>query len=88
MKKIKLSGREAAVLRAIDFSTGTVGQEIHEKTRIEPEDLTDILNGLMDAGYVETDPPVEKIPADGYESVQFEVNPAYALELRETLKKQ
>jgi DNA-binding MarR family transcriptional regulator len=56
MKQIKLSGRERAVLRAIDFSTGTLGQDLLEHTRLQPEDLVDILNGLMDVGYAEVVP--------------------------------
>src|SRR5205823_1521674 len=73
MKKIKLSGREIAVLRAIDFSLSTGGYDILERTHIELHELTDILNGLMDAGYVETNPPSERVAADELQATLFEV---------------
>jgi hypothetical protein len=82
MKKMKFSGRELAVLRAVDFATGTTGAEIAERTRIEPDELLDILNGLLDAGYVETIPAVERVCAEAFEETLFEVNPAYVHELR------
>ena len=37
MREIKLSGREAVVIRAIGFAVGVSGQELLEATRIEPE---------------------------------------------------
>ena len=82
MRKIKLSGREASVIRSIDLVEGTTGREIHDRTQIPLEDLADVLNGLMDAGFVETIPPSEKVnPAAVVETV-FETNPAYNTELR------
>ena len=48
MKNLKFSGRETAVIRAIDFTTGTLGAEILVKTRIEAQETLDILNGLLD----------------------------------------
>jgi hypothetical protein len=85
VKKIKLSGRERAVLRAIDFSLGTAGAEIAQRTCIHHEDLSDILNGLMEVGYVETNPPVDRVELDALESSVFEINPSYALDLREAI---
>lgn len=82
MKQIKLSGRERTVLRAIDFSTGTTGQEILEHSRLEPEDLVDILNGLMDVGFAEVIPYAEHTSIETFATALFEVNPSYALELR------
>jgi hypothetical protein len=85
MKQIKLSGRERTVLRAIDFSTGTSGAEILEYTRLEPEDLVDVLNGLMDVGYAEMVPFAEHTSLETFRSSSFEVNPSYALELRQAM---
>ena len=87
MRQIKLSGREAAVVKAIDFSTGTSGTEVLEHTRIAREDLVNILNGLMDVGYVECTPMREHVHDDCFEETIFEVNPSYALALREALVK-
>ena len=87
MKQIKLSGRERAVLRAIDFSTGTLGQDLLEHTRLQPEDLVDILNGLMDVGYAEVVPFSEHTSVETFAASTFEVNPSYALELREAMKR-
>lgn len=85
MKKMKFSGREVAVLRAVDFATGTTGGEIVERTHIEPEELLDILNGLLDAGYVETIPMCERVKAEALPDILFEVNPAYVHELRSAI---
>ncbi|MGB8352385.1 MAG: hypothetical protein WCD79_00700 [Chthoniobacteraceae bacterium] len=82
MRKIKLSGREAAVVRSIDYTANTPGHEIRERTHMELEDLVDVLNGLMDAGFVETHPPSERVAAVAFDQTLFEINPAYAQELR------
>ena len=52
MRDIKLSGREAAVVRAIGFAESMLGAEILDSTRMEPEDVGDTLNGLIAAGFV------------------------------------
>ena len=85
MKDIKLSGRERTVLRAIDFSTGTSGQEILERTNLAPEDLVDVLNGLMTVGYAEMRPYGEATSLETFGETQFDVNPSYALQLREAM---
>ena len=82
MRKIKLSGREAAVVRSIDYTSNTPGHEIRERTHMEVEDLVDVVNGLMDAGFVETHPPSERVALDAFDATLFEVNPSYAQELR------
>ena len=87
MKQIKLSGRERAVLRAIDFSTGTLGQDLLEHTGLQAEDLVDILNGLMEVGYAEVVPFSEHTSLETFATSTFEVNPSYALELREAMKR-
>ena len=82
MRKIKLSGREAAVVRSIDYTANTPGLEIRERTHMELEDLVDVINGLMDAGFVETHPPSERVAMEAFDATMFEVNPAYSQELR------
>jgi DNA-binding MarR family transcriptional regulator len=85
MKTFKFSGRETSVLRAIDFATGTIGAEILVKTRIEAQDALDILNALLDAGYVETNPSQqEHVELKAFYHTLWEVNPAYAHQLRKS----
>ncbi len=85
MKMMKFSGREASVLRAIDFATGTIGAEILVKTRIDAQDALDILNALLDAGYIETNPPqLGHVELKAFYHTNFEVNPAYAHELKKS----
>ena len=87
MKVIKLSGREVAVLRAIE-TEGNTGAEIQERTQIDREELTDILNGMSDVGYVEAYKPHSNLPTmDPVPYIQvleyrFEINPSYAQELK------
>jgi hypothetical protein len=87
MKNIKLSGREQAVLRAIDYTSGSTGDEIRETTHIDGSDVADILNGLCDAGYVEVFPYAEQVTFLTYAKSRFEVNPSYALELKEAMRR-
>ena len=61
MRHIKLSGREATVVRAIGFTEPMMGAEIHDYTNMEVEDVTDTLNSLMSAGYVESIPFCEEV---------------------------
>jgi hypothetical protein len=87
MKQIKLSGREMAVLRAIDYVSGSTGTELKERTAIEGVDLVDILNGLSDAGYVESTPIVEPITFLNYADTRFEINPAYYQQLKVAMRR-
>jgi hypothetical protein len=82
MRDIKLSGREAAVVRAIGFAESMLGAEILDSTRMEPEDVGDTLNGLIAAGFVETIPYAEQVDLAEMPATAFEVNPAYVHELR------
>jgi hypothetical protein len=92
MKKIKLSGREMAVLRAMD-NLGNTGAEIMEKTQISSVDLADILAALADVGYVECYRPgskvetMEHIKASEVMTSRFEINPSYAQELKKALQR-
>jgi len=86
MRLLKFSGRETAIIRAIDFATGTTGAEILVKTRIEPQEALDILNGLLDVGYIETNPPQQgHVEPKAFYHLMFEVNPAFAHQLKKSL---
>ncbi len=87
MRQIKLSGREQAVIRAIDFANGSTGEEIQERTHIDTADLADLLHGLCDVGYVETFPPTDPITSANCALLRFETNPAYAQELKAALRR-
>lgn len=85
MRKIKLTGREATAVRAIGFQEAMIGTEIHDLTRMEPDDLTDTLNGLISAGFIETVPYCEQVQLAEMLGTAFELNPAYCHELRAAL---
>jgi len=87
MRKIKLSGREAAVVRCIDYTANTPGLEIRERTHMELEDLVDTINGLLDAGFMETHPPSERVAPEKFDTTLFEINPAYSQELRVAVRR-
>jgi hypothetical protein len=87
MKQIKLSGRERSVLRYIDWTSGTKGDELLEQTKLEGEDLVAVLNGLISAGYVEMVPYAEETDEATFCEKTFEVNPSYALELRSAMSR-
>ncbi len=87
MRTIKLTGREATVVRAIGFTEAMIGTEIQDFTRMEPDDLTDTLNGLISAGFVETVPYYEQVQLAEMSVTAFELNPAYCHELRSALYK-
>ena len=87
MKRIKLSGREQAVLRSIDYANGSTGAEICERTQIEGSDLADVLHALCDIGYVESFPTLAQVTFLNYADTRFEVNPSYALELKEAMRR-
>lgn len=82
MRNIKLTGREACVVRAIGFSEGVLGAEIIDATHMEPEDITDTLNSLLSAGFVETIPFCEEVGLEAMPTTSFEMNPSYAQDLR------
>jgi hypothetical protein len=85
MRNIKLSGREATVVRAIGFTEAMMGAEIQDTTHMNVEDVTDTLNSLMSAGFVETVPYYEEIQLAEMPVTAFELNPAYAHELKQAL---
>ena len=85
MRHIKLSGREATVVRAIGFTEPMMGTEIQDCTHMEVEDVTDTLNSLMSAGFVETVPYYDEVQIAEMPVTSFELNPAYVHELKQAL---
>jgi hypothetical protein len=87
MRQIRLTGREASVMRAIGFTESMLGAEIQDYTRMELEDVTDTLNGLIAAGFVESIPYCENVDLASMPATAFEANPAYVHELKEALQR-
>jgi hypothetical protein len=87
MRAIKLTGREVTVVRAIGFTEAAIGAEIQDSTRMELEDVTDTLNSLISAGFVESIPYAEEVQMAEMPATAFELNPAYAQELRRAILK-
>ncbi len=87
MRNIKLTGREASVVRAIGFTESMMGTEIQDYVRMESEDVTDTLNSLIAAGFVESIPYFEEVQLAEMPVTAFELNPAYAHQLKEALRK-
>lgn len=85
MRHVKLSGREASVVRAIGFTESLLGAEIQDTTHMEAEDVTEVINGLLAAGFIESVPYSEAIEMAEMPVMAFEVNPAYVHELRQAL---
>ena len=82
MRNIKLTGREVTVVKAIGFAEPMLGAEIQDYSRMEPEDVTDTLNSLLSAGFAESIPYREQVELAEMPVTSFEINPAYAHELR------
>ena len=87
MRHIKLSGREASVVRAIGFTESMLGTEIQDQTRMQSEDVNDTLNSLLAAGFIESIPYVEQVDLAEMPVTAFELNPAYAHELKQALRR-
>ena len=87
MRCIKLTGREATVVRAIGFTESMLGAEIQDFTRMELEDVTDALNGLMAAGFVESIPYCDEVQLAEMPVTAFEINPAYVHEIRQAIQR-
>jgi hypothetical protein len=87
MRTIKLTGREATVVRAIGFTQSVLGSEIQDFTRMESDDVTDALNGLLAAGFVESIPYREHVQLTEMPVTAFEVNPAYVQALKRALSR-
>jgi hypothetical protein len=87
MRSIKLSGREANVVRAIGFTEAALGADLQDATRMELDDIAVTINGLISAGFVETIPYTEAVDLAELPVISFEVNPAYARDLKDALRR-
>ena len=85
MRNIKLTGREASVVRAIGFTETMLGAEIQDCTHMEAEDITDTLNALLSAGFVESVPFCEEVQMAEMPVTAFELNPSYCKGLQQAL---
>jgi DNA-binding MarR family transcriptional regulator len=85
MRQIRLTGREVSIVRTIGFAEAMSGTDILEQTRMQPEDVADSLNGMISAGFVESVPYSEEVSIDDLTTTAFEINPAYAGELRSAM---
>jgi hypothetical protein len=85
MRHIKLSGREATVVRAIGFAEAMMGAELQDSVHMDVDDVTDTLNSLISAGFVESVPYLEEVQIAEMPVTAFELNPAYVHELRQAL---
>jgi hypothetical protein len=85
VRNIKLSGREATVVRAIGFAEAMMGAELQDQVHMDSDDVTDTLNSLMSAGLVESVPYYDEVQLAEMPVTAFELNPAYANELRQAL---
>ena len=85
MRNIKLTGREICIVRAIGFTESVLGHELQAFTHMEAEDVTDTLNSLISAGFAESVPYCEEVRVEQMPTTAFEINPAYALGLKEAL---
>jgi hypothetical protein len=73
------------MVRAIGFAESMLGAEILDFTRMQSEDVTDTLNSLISAGFVESIPYTEQIQIAEMPVTAFEINPAYAHQLKQAL---
>ncbi|MFL6514921.1 MAG: hypothetical protein ACJ8M1_07850 [Chthoniobacterales bacterium] len=86
MRVIRLSGREASVVRAIGYSEAAVGSEIQDATHMDLEDVADVLNSLIAAGFIETVPYCDEVSLADLAGTTFELNPAYVHELKDAIR--
>jgi len=84
---MNLSGREMGILRTIGFGLGISGAELEERTQIAAEDLCDILNGLIEVGFVESRSLTEHVAVTEFATESFEINPSYANDLKLAMKR-
>ena len=73
------------MIRSIGFGLGMKGDELLEHARMPEEDLVDVINGLMEVGYVECTPFADQTTVAALPSTEYEINSAYAHELKNAL---
>jgi predicted transcriptional regulator len=86
-KPVKVSGREGAVLRAIGFGLGVPGEDLAERLQMDRTDLADVLNSLIQTGYVEVASMKQTVDTADFGTETFEVNPSFVNDLKEALKR-
>ena len=86
-RQIKLNGREQSMMRTIGFGLGITGAEVLERMAMIPEELVDVLNSLIEIGYLETPTMKERVTLSDFAAETFEINPSYASDLKEALKR-
>jgi hypothetical protein len=86
-RQIKLNGRELSLLRAIGFGLGITGAELQERMAMSADELVDVLNTMLDAGYVEAASMKEQTTLADFATDSFELNPAFTSDLKEALKR-
>lgn len=82
-----MTGREGAVLRAVGFGLGITGTELVERLQMDQDELVDVVNALLDSGYLETTSMREHVESGDLSSESFEVNPSYVGDLKEAMKR-
>ena len=86
-RQIKLNGRENTMMRTIGFGLGVTGAEIQERMAMSAEETVEILNTLLDTGFVETATMKDRVTLADYATENFEINPSYATDLRLAMKR-
>jgi len=61
MRQVKLTGRERRLCARLGSLKRCSAPEIQDYVRMESEDVTDTLNSLMSAGFVESIPYAEQV---------------------------
>ncbi|MEP6685632.1 MAG: hypothetical protein ABJB22_02545 [Verrucomicrobiota bacterium] len=87
MREINLTGREASVIKALGFTESKLGNEIQDYTQMQIDDVTDTLNGLISAGFVDSIPFAEEVQLAEMPVTAFELNPSYAQELKLAIRR-
>jgi hypothetical protein len=75
------------MMRSIGFGMGITGAEIEERMAMSGDELVDILNTLLDMGFVETASMKDHVTSADYATEIYEINPSYASDLRTAMKR-
>lgn len=86
-RPIKVSGREGGVLRAIGYGLGVKGTDLAERMQMDQSDLVDVLNALIELGYVEAASMKQSVAVEDFADDTFEMNPSFVNDLKEALKR-
>jgi hypothetical protein len=81
------------VIRSLDEVTGSTGEEILERSHLDESDVLDILQGLLNTGLLEAYVPgadvamLEQVRLADLRRIRFEVNPGFAQELKQSMRR-